>query len=297
MQNRHPPRPVPQVPDFTPVPRKYRCDGWTPERQRAFIVALAETGSVKHAAKRINMSPEGAYYLRRQPGAEEFNAAWAAALDLGVQRLADIALERAIDGVPVPVFWKGEQVGERRRYNDRLLMFILRNRMPETFADGRALPAPGAGAGAGADATATRDTLDAAERDALHDEWEAERREKERAEMPAVAEIIRRNLDFYRLHFIKACEKDPDRRAAWELLAGPTDWQKVAEAQTVDDDFGFARQNQTWPSTILVLAGLDSVFLALDHVIAHSPPAAAEGLLSADEAMERGEGPEGIGLE
>jgi hypothetical protein len=40
------PGPLP-IPDFAPVPRKYRFDGWTAERQRAFIAALAETGSVR----------------------------------------------------------------------------------------------------------------------------------------------------------------------------------------------------------------------------------------------------------
>lgn len=119
--------------DFEPVPRKYRYDGWTAERQRAFIAALAETGSVKAAATRINMSPEGAYYLRRQPGADGFRAAWIAALDHGVQRLADIAVERAIEGVPVPIHWRGEQVGEKRRYNDRLLMFILRHHLADRY--------------------------------------------------------------------------------------------------------------------------------------------------------------------
>jgi hypothetical protein len=51
MQNRVPiPRDQrPPLPNFTPVPRKYRHDGWTAERQRAFIAGLAETGSVKHA--------------------------------------------------------------------------------------------------------------------------------------------------------------------------------------------------------------------------------------------------------
>ncbi len=117
------------VPDFTPVPRKYRYDGWTPDRQRAFIAALAETGSVKAAAKRINMSSEGAYFLRRQPGADSFRAAWEAALDHGVQRLLDTAIDRALEGVPVPVFYQGEQCGERRAYNDRLLMFILRHHL------------------------------------------------------------------------------------------------------------------------------------------------------------------------
>lgn len=124
----------PPVPSFTPVPRRCkRHDGWTPARQRAFIDALAETGSVKHAAARINMAAEGAYYLRRQPGAESFAAAWAAALDYGVQQLADIAIDRARDGVPVPIFHNGEQVGEKRWYNDRLLMFILRHHMPSRY--------------------------------------------------------------------------------------------------------------------------------------------------------------------
>lgn len=121
------------VRDFTPVPRKYRFDGWTAARQRAFIAALAETGSVTAAARRINMSTEGAYHLRRQPGAEEFAAAWADALDHGVQSLADIAIDRAREGTPVPIFWKGEQVGEKRRYNDKLLMFILRHHMPAKY--------------------------------------------------------------------------------------------------------------------------------------------------------------------
>lgn len=40
----------PPIPEFAPVPRKYRHDGWTPERQKAFIEALADCGSVTRAA-------------------------------------------------------------------------------------------------------------------------------------------------------------------------------------------------------------------------------------------------------
>lgn len=115
-----------QLPAFEPVPRKFRHDGWTPERQKAFIAALADTGSVSRAARRVNMSPEGAYYLRRQPGSEGFRRAWEAALDFGVQRLKDIAYERAIDGQLSPVFVGGKLKGFRRIRNDRLLMFCLR---------------------------------------------------------------------------------------------------------------------------------------------------------------------------
>ncbi|HEX8486793.1 hypothetical protein [Sphingomonas sp.] len=122
------------VPAFTPVTRrKPRHDGWTADRQRAFIAALAETGSVSHAAARINMAKEGAYQLRMAPGADSFRKAWAAALDYGVQQLADLAIDRAREGVPVPVFYNGEQVGEKRAYNDRLLMFILRHHMPGKY--------------------------------------------------------------------------------------------------------------------------------------------------------------------
>ncbi|MFL0356386.1 hypothetical protein ACI5KX_07875 [Erythrobacter sp. GH1-10] len=128
--------PVPrsELPDFTPVPRQYeRHDGWTPERQCAFIEALADTGSVAAACKVVDMSTVGAYYLRRQKGAESFRAAWQAALDLGVQRLEDVAMERALNGVEEPLYVYGNLVGTRRKVNDRLLMFMLRNRSPERF--------------------------------------------------------------------------------------------------------------------------------------------------------------------
>lgn len=129
MQNRTPiaKEARPPLPDFTPVPRKYRHDGWTPERQRAFIAALADTGSVSRAAAMVNMAQANCYTLRRAAGAESFRRAWEAALDFGVARLKDIAFERAIDGYLVPVFVAGKLMGFRRRHNDALLMFCLRH--------------------------------------------------------------------------------------------------------------------------------------------------------------------------
>ncbi|WP_169715633.1 hypothetical protein [Sphingomonas mucosissima] len=125
---------------FAPVPRRHRHDGWTAERQRGFIHALAETGSVKAAARRIGKTTEGAYQMRLHPGADSFRAAWEAALASGVQRLTDIAMERAVEGVPIPVFHKGEQVGERRWYNDRLLMFMLKHHLPDRYNNAALAP-------------------------------------------------------------------------------------------------------------------------------------------------------------
>jgi len=127
------------LPAFTPVPReKARSNGWKPEVQRAFIEALAETGSVKAACARVNRADHGAYMLRRHPEAESFRQAWQAALDLGLQRIEDVAMDRALNGVEVPVYSYGKLVGTRTVYNDRLLMFMLRNRAPERFTEGRA---------------------------------------------------------------------------------------------------------------------------------------------------------------
>ncbi len=54
--------------------------------------------------------------------------------DCAIGLHGDVGSERALHGIEEPVFWKGEQVGTRRRYNDKLLMFLLRGRDPFHFA-------------------------------------------------------------------------------------------------------------------------------------------------------------------
>ena len=130
MQNRVPKKREarPPLPDFTPVPRqRVRHDGWTPERQKAFIEALADTGCVTRAAGMVNMAQRNCYYLKRQPGAEGFRRAWDAALDFGQDRLKDIAFERAIEGELTPYFQNGKLVGFHRKFNNALLMFCIRH--------------------------------------------------------------------------------------------------------------------------------------------------------------------------
>lgn len=139
------PDPQPLLPSFAPVPRaKERSNGWKPEVQRQFIEALAETGSVKAACRRVNRADHGAYMLRRHPEAAEFRKAWDVAADIGMRRIEDVAMDRALHGVEVPVYSYGKIVGTRTVFNDRLLMFMLRNRAPERFAAGAPPRAPNA---------------------------------------------------------------------------------------------------------------------------------------------------------
>lgn len=88
---------------FDPVPLRFRHDGWTPDKQDAFIRALSETGCVEEACARVKMSAAGAYKLKARPDATSVRLAWEAALDVSVGRLSDAALSRAISGVPVPI--------------------------------------------------------------------------------------------------------------------------------------------------------------------------------------------------
>ena len=113
-----------------------RRNSITPDKQRAFIAALAATGIVTQAARSIGKSMEALYKLRALPGAEGFAAAWDAAVDRGVARLEDTALARAIEGTPV---WKvmpdGGVMSYGTKHNEALVMFFLRNRRPERYSE------------------------------------------------------------------------------------------------------------------------------------------------------------------
>jgi hypothetical protein len=129
--------------NWVPVLKKPRKDGWSPAKQRAFIEALADTGSVVTAAQRVGMSESSAYRLRRSPDAAAFDRAWSAAIDAAAKKLLDAAFERALVGTDEPVFDRdGNRVGRRLRQSDRLLMFLLRAYGPERFGERGAAPAP-----------------------------------------------------------------------------------------------------------------------------------------------------------
>jgi hypothetical protein len=121
----------PTILDFDPVALRARFDGWTPEKQRAFIEELADCGIVREAAARVGMTEQSAARLRRRTDAAAFSLAWDAALRIGGDRLRSIAWERAVMGVAKPRFYRGEKIGEERIYDNRLLTSLV-----------AALPAP-----------------------------------------------------------------------------------------------------------------------------------------------------------
>jgi len=83
---------------------------------------------VTQAARVVGVSLEALYKLRNRPGAQGFAAAWDEAVDRGMARLEDCALERAIAGEERLIVRGGEVVARWTRYDTQLLVFLLRNR-------------------------------------------------------------------------------------------------------------------------------------------------------------------------
>ena len=224
------------IPDFTPVPRlKPRHDGWTPERQRAFIEALAATGSVTDASKSVNMAPKAPMRSSAPtasgnsplPGTQHWISASA--------RLSDLAIDRIRHGTPVPVFYKGEQCGERRNYNERLHWLLLRNRMPQTYGPPQ------------------QHKPSAAQTDAQREQWQREYTEKNEDKAKRWIDQMFVNIDRVRGAILRRCAADPDLQRAWELLCGETDWSRIPGWQP-GEPTQFARDNLSTASMHIMLA-------------------------------------------
>ena len=128
------PDPGARKPDtYQAVELRRRKDGWTAERQRTFLNVLANTGSVAHAAEAADITPRSAYRLRNHPQGAAFAKAMEAAQMTGARRLLGVAFERAITGTPRQIWRGGQIVAEQSVPSDAMLMFLLRNLLPDLF--------------------------------------------------------------------------------------------------------------------------------------------------------------------
>lgn len=116
--------------EYEPVRLAPRSDGWTAERQRDFLVTLAETGSVSEACREAGVSSRSAYRLRARPDAPQFAAGWDHALKLATVRLTALAFERATRGTVREMWRNGELHYSTREPSDRLLTFLLQHLLP-----------------------------------------------------------------------------------------------------------------------------------------------------------------------
>jgi hypothetical protein len=110
---------------FEPVPLRYRTGGLTPERQRAYVEALADTGVAREAAARVGVSEQAINRVRRRADARSFDNACEAAHMFGARQLRSIAFERAVEGTLKGRYYHGELISEERVHDNRLLIYLL----------------------------------------------------------------------------------------------------------------------------------------------------------------------------
>ncbi len=107
---------------FTPVPVRARHDGWTPDRQFRFVLAIARGAGPGEAARSVGLSRQTAHALRRKPGAGSFAAAWDAAADFADQAAAGRAQPAGASGlerIMVPRYYRGRLIGFVAREDHR----------------------------------------------------------------------------------------------------------------------------------------------------------------------------------
>ncbi len=115
----------------------------TQHSQRAYLAAYAQCGIVSRAAEVAKIN-RGTVLLWRK--VQEFADAEQHALDTFIGTLETEADRRGKEGWLEPVFCKGYQVGEVRKFSDQLLMFRLKRLDPEHYRERFEVGGQGGGA-------------------------------------------------------------------------------------------------------------------------------------------------------
>lgn len=117
----------------------------TPEKEIAFLAALAATCSVTRACEAAGLGRRTVYEWREAD--PDFAIRWEKAKQLGAEVLEDEGVRRASEGVDEPVFYQGGECGTIRKYSDTLLIFLLKGAMPEKYRDNARMELTGANGG------------------------------------------------------------------------------------------------------------------------------------------------------
>lgn len=92
-------------------------------RRKAFFEAFARLGTITQAADAVGVSFKAAKRWQR-----EYPDEWAEAEERAADAIEREAIRRAVEGVDEPVFYRGDVVGNIKRYSDQLLIALLKMR-------------------------------------------------------------------------------------------------------------------------------------------------------------------------
>jgi len=106
----------------------------TPEFKDMFVSLLQDIPNITVVCKLAGIDPSNISRARQND--PEFDKAVLEAREFGYDMVEEEARRRAVDGVLEPVFYKGEEIGNIRRYSDQLLSQLLKAYKPKKFNPG-----------------------------------------------------------------------------------------------------------------------------------------------------------------
>jgi hypothetical protein len=107
------------------------------KKREKFLALLRQVGLVTEAARLAMISRNTPYEWARKSEsfAEHFAEARAEGQEVLADRLEQQLVSRATDGVSEPVFYKGQQIGEVKRYSDVAGIVMLKSLRPGRFVE------------------------------------------------------------------------------------------------------------------------------------------------------------------
>lgn len=100
-------------------------NGWTEERKASFIETLGKTTSVTAAAAAVGMTPQSAYWLKRNPKAGSFSDDWDAAVAKAWQQVESSVFDRVLNGETETFYREGIQYVRHRPCSANLAIHML----------------------------------------------------------------------------------------------------------------------------------------------------------------------------
>lgn len=113
----------------------------TAEGDAKFFSALENGYPVRAACTMANYARSCVYEWRKQD--PTFAERWKNALDIAGDLLEEEADRRGRDGYDEPVFYQGEERGQKRKYSDALLLARLKAIRPEQYREKITMPSMG----------------------------------------------------------------------------------------------------------------------------------------------------------
>jgi hypothetical protein len=100
------------------------------EKQQDFFNRLGELVSITEAASAAGISRQTVYKWLKDG---DFRNIYDKTMEVAAYKLEEEALRRALDGVIKPIIYRGEQVGELKQVSDKLLVTVLKARLPARY--------------------------------------------------------------------------------------------------------------------------------------------------------------------